>query len=987
MSKEFTAESAESAEERRREGTAWRFLSSPSASSLCALCALCGEFFRVSSLFLLLSALVVAQDRPRVMPTRQQQFAGKILLIPLDGRPASTNRLRMITRVADHDLVLPPLGLLGQINQAADTRAIFNWLLEYSCADVDGVILSIDMIAKGGASSNKGIDAVLAAIRGKRPDIPIYGFVSSADTQLASLSFDLVAAGKMDYLIATGNKSHTESIKQRSLAGRVAVISPTDSDEALAPQLLIARLLNLRFGVRPRLWFGVSNTNEDAGIGEQFSPLLMSIDARVLPATPEASSKADLSIFLHTPGTTRDGTSAFADAVKTSATRGLRIVVVDVTANAESREALFSELRARKLLDLVVSFSAAEDPVVSSATAIVHASVRLIAMKFLRGEVDQLQRAERSQIELSVERALRQMIYPRVRSKLDATFRTEQGASSTNLGGARDTAETQAHTEMNPIAEKLFSEQYQRNSHNILLSSGERIVFEVGSLQRLQLRFPWGSAGDIDIRPGAYLTVANLLPVDIPGANASWELRISGERDERLVRRFGSINWARFKANAETVYIDVNLNRRELPPEGYSIVGRKRGGSERRIEIGASTPRGAFYALGRLEQLGVEGKLADDLQLNDAPAFARRGVFESFAAGRWSPRDRLDHLQFLGRVRMNRYYYAPTPVSGATDKWREPLRKDEIEQLKDLIRAARENFVEISYGIRVGESISRTSEFDQNLVTTKLGSLAGLGIRGFMLIFPSSAEIPREASSRSQSNAVAEAQTHLINRVREYLTRLGGEFELTVVSPASPETVPDVVTILSNESIQHGELPGGRTIAHENFPSNEQKPWRLFLGPLRGRSAAADQVTGIVAVPMFQAYASRLPLTTVADYAWNPRSYRPETAIVSAMRLLYDDRTASNVGRWLGIYGSYLQDEQMFESLFVASKREIDVAEIERQLRELEEAIEGIGQTRENGLMRGELLPFISRTRARIVGVTSDPAFEKLPDGRYRRRT
>ena len=192
--------------------------------------------------------------------------------------------------------------------------------------------------------------------------------------------------------------------------------------------------------------------------------------------------------------------------------------------------------------------------------------------------------------------------------------------------------------------------------------------------------------------------------------------------------------------------------------------------------------------------------------------------------------------------------------------------------------------------------------------------------------------------------------------------------------------------ILSNESIQHGEVPGGRTMAHEHFPSNEQKPWRLFLGPLRGRSAGTDRPTGFVAVPMYQAYASRLPLSTIAEYAWNPRTYRPETAIVSAIRLLYDDRTASNVGRWLGIYGSYLQDEHLFEPLFGESKREIDVVEMERQLRELEEAIEGIGQTRENGLLRGELLPFISLTRARIVRVTSDQSFEKLPDGRYRRR-
>ncbi len=180
--------------------------------------------------------------------------------------------------------------------------------------------------------------------------------------RIASHSLDLVAANKIDYLIATGNKSLAESIKQRPAGGRVAVIAPAGADEALAPQLLIARMLNRRFGVRPRLWFGVSSTGEGANVGEQLTPQLISIDARVLPGTPDAASKADLSIFLHTPGTSKEGTSAFADSVKASAARGLRIAVVDMTEKAESREALFAELRSRKLLDLLVSYSAAEDP-------------------------------------------------------------------------------------------------------------------------------------------------------------------------------------------------------------------------------------------------------------------------------------------------------------------------------------------------------------------------------------------------------------------------------------------------------------------------------------------------------------------------------------------------------------------------------------------------------------------------------------------------
>jgi hyaluronoglucosaminidase len=80
---------------------------------------------------------------------------------------------------------------------------------------------------------------------------------------------------------------------------------------------------------------------------------------------------------------------------------------------------------------------------------------------------------------------------------------------------------------------------------------------------------------------------------------------------------------------------------------------------------------------------------------------------------------------------------------------------------------------------------------------------------------------------------------------------------------------------------------GHRVVLWDNFPVNDFDAARVFLGPLTGRDTALDGVplAGITANPMVEAAASRLALTTVADYAWNPSAYDPARSHRRAVRL------------------------------------------------------------------------------------------------------
>src|SRR5262249_11803943 len=56
---------------------------------------------------------VGAQRRPLLLNTTRDYFAGRLLLIPQDASPQSLQQPRLLARVADHDLITPPVRLIG----------------------------------------------------------------------------------------------------------------------------------------------------------------------------------------------------------------------------------------------------------------------------------------------------------------------------------------------------------------------------------------------------------------------------------------------------------------------------------------------------------------------------------------------------------------------------------------------------------------------------------------------------------------------------------------------------------------------------------------------------------------------------------------------------------------------------------------------------------------------------------------------------------
>src|SRR5690606_12275457 len=110
----------------------------------------------------------------------------RVAPVPLDDRPVCLQYPEMMAPLANATVVAPPIATLGRFTTPGDTAAIGRWLASLELANIDALIVSVDMLAYGGlvASRVHQVDAdaalarldVLREIRRRRPDLPIYAF-------------------------------------------------------------------------------------------------------------------------------------------------------------------------------------------------------------------------------------------------------------------------------------------------------------------------------------------------------------------------------------------------------------------------------------------------------------------------------------------------------------------------------------------------------------------------------------------------------------------------------------------------------------------------------------------------------------------------------------------------------------------------------------------------------------------------------------------
>lgn len=340
--------------------------------------------------------------------------------------------------------------------------------------------------------------------------------------------------------------------------------------------------------------------------------------------------------------------------------------------------------------------------------------------------------------------------------------------------------------------------------------------------------------------------------------------------------------------------------------EGYALRVAGQRARQATVALGGTDAAGQFYAVQTLRELTGRGRIAG-ASVADFPSMALRGSIEGFYGSPWTPEERLDQMDFLGEVKSNTYVYAPKDDPYHREKWRDPYPEDKLAELGELVERARANHVRFTFAVSPGNSVCYSDPADVKALVAKLQSLYDLGVRSFSVPLDDinytkwNCDGDRQKFGEPGRGPAAEAQVGLLNEVRrdfvathegtnplqmvptEYGDLTDTAYKKTLRSTldkdievmwTGTEVVPSEIT--DEQAAQAAELFGRKVFVWDNYPVNDfdKTAGRLLLAPYDKRDAGlSDHLSGVVSNPMNQEAASKLPVFTIADFAWNDRGY------------------------------------------------------------------------------------------------------------------
>ena len=367
-----------------------------------------------------------------------------------------------------------------------------------------------------------------------------------------------------------------------------------------------------------------------------------------------------------------------------------------------------------------------------------------------------------------------------------------------------------------------------------------------------------------------------------------------------------------------------------LPAGGYVLAAGRVGtgaAASGAVVLAGVDAAGTFNAAQSLRQLftaTAHGAVLPGVRVTDWPTTPVRGTEEGFYGTPWTPAQTLAEVDFLGRTKQNFFLYAPGDDPYRGTRWRDEYPAAQQAQLRALAQEAALNHVTLGYGLAVGGSVCFTSAKDRQALLAKLDQLWGLGVRAFQLQFQDSSFTHWHCTSDLDRYgrgpaAMAKAQGDLVQVVlKQFSAGHPGAAPLSVLPTeyyqdgATPYRTalataldPSVQVAWTGVGIQPTAISTAQTVAaarafghplvtQDNDLLNDSTPDRLYLGPYLGRDAGvATGSAALLVNAMQQPEASRIPLFTAADYAWNPSGYDAAASWQAATRDLASGRPAA----------------------------------------------------------------------------------------------
>ena len=341
-----------------------------------------------------------------------------------------------------------------------------------------------------------------------------------------------------------------------------------------------------------------------------------------------------------------------------------------------------------------------------------------------------------------------------------------------------------------------------------------------------------------------------------------------------------------------------------LPQDGFSIRVLSNG----ECSIRYRDERAKRYANLALTEQKREGKYPV-MYLSDYPSFALRGVVEGFYGKPYSHEQRMAIMPLLQKLKMNAYIYAPKDDLYHRDRWREEYPKEEMKNLLNLVECAKKHQIDFFFAISPGKDFDFAKEEDYAILLHKLKKVQSIGIKRFVLLMDDIEAKLTEKQAELFSSA-AQAQAHVANFLLEnlmpqapflfcptdymqnfdtpYRAELRKYLDKNVeVFWTGYNTIAEAITEEDGEEVMANFAR--RPILWDNYPVNDFDPKRrVYLGAVTGRGRRLNEThIGYIANLSELYECSKIPLATMASYAWDCENYDAKKAQDSAVRAYF----------------------------------------------------------------------------------------------------
>lgn len=296
-------------------------------------------------------------------------------------------------------------------------------------------------------------------------------------------------------------------------------------------------------------------------------------------------------------------------------------------------------------------------------------------------------------------------------------------------------------------------------------------------------------------------------------------------------------------------------------------------------------------------------------------SFRIRGVIEGFYGKPWTHEERIDMLEFISRAKLNTYFLAPKDEPGHRRSWQELRPDSELTNLKQLIEHANKLGINFGTAVSPGQTIIYSKPSELAALKGRLTQYLNLGIEKVGVFFD---DIPNKFQSESDEqvfNSFAQAHAQIGNQIYEWLQTEYPHAELIICptiyrGTGKEDYLVEIGNLLNpkvhllwtglqicsyrldvRDAIIFEESAKRKPLYWDNYPVNDVAMiHELHIGPLRAReSGLVDYSEGLLANPMWQAEASKIPLWTIADYLSDPINYDPDTSWEKALVAVIQD--------------------------------------------------------------------------------------------------